>query len=83
MADVNEVQSFFELAESTITYVKQCYEEDYEQDIKDDVVDLVEEVLQYGVLAIDASNEIFDTLVGTLRQLAVVMRNEGASQWRI
>ena len=80
MADVNELQAFFELAESTVTYVRQCYEEDFEQDLKDDVVDLLEEVLHYGVLAIDASDERFDTLIGTLRQLAVVMRSEGASE---
>ena len=44
---MNELQAFFELAES---YVRQCYEEDFEQDLKDDVVDLLEEVLHYGVL---------------------------------
>ena len=80
MADASELQAFFELAESTVTFVRQCYEEDYEQDIKDDVVDLLEEVLHYGVLAIDASDERFDTLIGTLHQLAVVMRSEGASE---
>ena len=80
MANVNELQAFFELADSTVTYVRQCYEENYEQDVKDDVVDLLEEVIHYGVLAIDASDERFDTLIGTLRQLAVVMKSEGPSE---
>lgn len=43
--DGDELQAFFELAKSTVTFVKQCYE-DYDQDIKEDAVDLVEEVLQ-------------------------------------
>ena len=80
MGDSDELQAFFELAESTVTFVKQCYEEDYDQDIKEDVVDLVEEVLQYGVLVIDASDERFDTLIGTFRQLLVVMKNNDQSR---
>ena len=58
MADASELQAFFELTESTVTFVRQCYEEDYEQDVKGDVVNLLEEVLHYGVLAIDASDEV-------------------------
>ena len=42
MSEINELEAFFELAESTITYVKHCSEEGLDEDIKADVLDLIE-----------------------------------------
>ena len=36
----DELEAFFELAESTITYVHHCYEEGLDEDIKADDLDL-------------------------------------------
>ena len=77
---MEELEAFFELAESTVTYVKQCYEEGSGQDIKDDVLDLIEQVLQYGVLVFEVTDERVDTVLGTLRQLAGVMKDENATE---
>ena len=76
---MEELEAFFELAESTVTYVKHCYEEGLDQDTKDDVLDLTEQVLHYGVLVLEVTDERVDTILGTLRQLAAVMKNENAS----
>ena len=77
MSGINELEGFFELAES-ITYVQHCYEERLE-DIKHDVLDLIEQVLQYGVMMIKESDERFDIVIGSLRQLIVAMKNETRS----
>lgn len=74
----DELEALFELAECTITYVHHCYEEGLDEDIKTDVLDLLEQVLQYGVLVIDVSDERFDTVISSLRQLIVAMKNERA-----
>ena len=46
------------------------------EDIKDDVLNLIEQVLQYGVLVVDVTDERIDTVIDTLCQLAAVMKNE-------
>ena len=75
---MEELEAFFDLAESTVTYIKQCYEEGLDQDIKDDVLDLVEQVLRYGVLVLEVTDKRVDTILGTLCQLAGVMKDENA-----
>ena len=76
MSEINELEAFFELAESTVTYVKHCYEEGLDEDIKADILDLIEQVLQYGVMVIEVSDERFDIVIGSLRQLIVAMKDE-------
>lgn len=77
MSDLDEVEAFFELAESTVIYVKHCYEsEGSSQDSKDDVLDLIEQVLQYGVLVLGVTDERIDTVIGALRHLTSMMKNE-------
>ena len=41
-------------------------------------MDLIEQVLQYGVLVLEVTDERVDTVLGTLRPLASVMKNENA-----
>ena len=50
MSKISELDTFFELAESTVTYAKHCYEEGLDGNIKADVLDLIEQVLQYATL---------------------------------
>ena len=73
MSEMEELEAFFDLAESTVTYIKHCYEEGLDQDIKDNVLDLIEQVLQYGVLVLEVTDERVDTILGTLRHLAVAI----------
>ena len=60
-----ELPLFFELADSTVTYVKHCFD----QDIKDDVADLLEHVLQFAIIVLDATNEKCAIIIQILRQL--------------
>ena len=75
---LKELEALYELVESTVTYIKQCYEKGLDEDIKDDVLDLIEQVLQYGVLVLEVTDERVDAILGTLRQLASVMKNQNA-----
>ena len=62
MAEVDfklEINVFLQLAESTVAYVKHCYEEEVE---KDDIVDLTEQVLQYGAIVLDERYATIDAM---------------------
>ena len=67
MAANLEVDAFLELAESTVSFLKYCYEEDVDQNIKDDAIDFSEQVLHFGFMVID-----FDAM----HQFVALMRSE-------
>ena len=73
MSEIDELEGFLNC---TITYVQHCYEEELDEDIKAAVLDLIEQVLQ---MVIEASDEIFDIVIGSLHQLIAVMKNESVS----
>ena len=70
----DELEAFFDLAESFVTYVKHCYEEEMDQGIKEDVADAIEQVFQYGMLVIDDADERY-VVIDMLRNLALLMKS--------
>ena len=70
----DDVEAFFDLAESFVTYVKHCYEEEMDQGIKDDVADAIEQVFQYGMLVIDDADERY-VVIDMLQNLVLLMKS--------
>ena len=72
MSKISELDTFFELTESTVTYAKLRYEEGLDGNIKADVLDWV---LQHDVMVFEGSDERFHAVIGSLHQL-IEMKNE-------
>ena len=70
----DDVETFFDLAESFVTYVKHCYEEEMDQGIKDDVADAIEQVFQYGMLVIDDADGRY-VVIDMLQNLVLLMKS--------
>ena len=68
------IETLFDLAESFVTYVKHCYEEEMDQGIKDDVADAIEQVFQYGMLVIDDADERY-VVIDMLQNLVLLMKS--------
>ena len=66
------VEAFLDLTESLVTCVKHCYEEEMDQDTK---ADSIEQLLQYGMLVIDDTDERY-VVVDMLRNLVLLMKSE-------
>ena len=74
---MTEHDNFFEVTESCVSFIVECYEQNEDEDVKEGLFELTELILQYGVLILDMDSDDFELLavIDSIRHLAASMMN--------